>query len=74
MILISGYPEFILNTTKLDNFYSGLEIKSDEYLMNTIRLKKFSFKKQLSTLDRNIDKSKYILKRIRSSTRYVHIV
>lgn len=42
--------------------------------MNTIRLKKFSFKKQLSTLDRNIDKSKYILKRIRSSTRYVHIV
>ena len=52
-----GYPEFILNSAKLDEFYGDIKIKSNEYILNVVRLGKFSFLKQVSKLDEPIDKT-----------------
>ena len=36
-----AYPKELTNNTKLEEYYSSLEMKDDEYLMNALRLNKF---------------------------------
>ena len=36
-----AYPKEILDDKMIDEFYSGLEIKNDSYLLNSLRQKKF---------------------------------
>ena len=37
-----AYPKEILDTGLIDEYYSGLEMKTDSFLLNSLRLKKFS--------------------------------
>jgi endothelin-converting enzyme len=45
-----GFPEFILNTTQLDDRYKDLEVNESEYFNNNIRYIKYSMKRNLEKL------------------------
>lgn len=36
-----GYPNELINATKIDELYKELELASDEYFMNALRLNRF---------------------------------
>ncbi|XP_013379563.1 neprilysin-1 isoform X2 [Lingula anatina] len=36
-----GYPEYILNNTELDNIYTGLDFKKDQYFKNLVKVEEF---------------------------------
>lgn len=45
-----GFPQYILNATRLDEEYSGLEINTSEYFQNNIRNLKFVLQKNMEKL------------------------
>ena len=51
-----AYPKEILDDKMIDEFYSGLEIKNDSYLLNSVRLKKFRKLKIAEEFRKKIDK------------------
>ena len=51
-----AYPKEILDDKMIDEFYSGLEIKNDSYLLNSLRLKKFRKLKIAEEFRKKIDK------------------
>ena len=51
-----AYPKEILNDKMIDEFYTGLEIKNDSYLLNSLRLKKFRKLKIAEEFRKKIDK------------------
>ena len=54
----SGYPDFVRNSTKLDEYYGDLEIDSNSFVVNDVRLQKFVFMKQLQKFGKTADKTK----------------
>lgn len=56
-----GFPEFILNSTQLDNRYKELEIHSDEYFLNNYRALLYTMKRNFDKLRQPPDKSSWIM-------------
>ncbi|XP_055922189.1 neprilysin-3 isoform X2 [Eupeodes corollae] len=52
-----GFPEYILNTTQLDEKYKDLHLNSTEYFNNNLRINQFNLKKNLEKLDTPVNKS-----------------
>ena len=57
LFICLGYPEFILNSTKLDEFYGGLIMEPNTYFKNNLRLRRFLFQKKLLSIGRIFDKN-----------------
>ncbi len=57
-LIISGYPDFILDPEELNKKYVGLEIKDNEYFLNNIRINQFRIKENLLKLDQPVNKSR----------------
>lgn len=55
-----AYPEELTNNTKLEEYYSSLEIKEDEYLMNALRLNKFKSEYALRELYNPVNKNDWL--------------
>ena len=51
-----AYPKEILDDKMINEFYSGLEIKNDSYLLNSLRQKKFRMLKNAEEFRKKIDK------------------
>lgn len=45
-----GYPEWLLNDTKLEAVYNGLEIQPDDYFGNQLRMNQFELKENFENL------------------------
>lgn len=56
-----GYPDFILDPSKLNQQYEGLEIRDDELFLNNIRLSQFRIRKNLELIDQPVNKSNWIM-------------
>lgn len=56
-----GYPKFILDNKKLDDFYLGLELKNDSYFHNQITLSKFHKMTQLRRLRQDVDQNRWYM-------------
>merc|ERR1719419_1379099 len=46
MVDLIGYPDSILNSTVLDQMYSGVTVKKDCYLLNTVAYSQFDRQRQ----------------------------
>lgn len=55
-----GYPDELTNNTKLEEYYSRLEIKSDEYFMNALRLNFFKTNYMYLQLHRPVNKTEWL--------------
>ena len=60
LFMITGYPEFLLNSTKLDDFYRDLNIKSTHYFMNNFQLERHSFRKALIKVGQPLDRTELV--------------
>jgi len=56
-----GFPDFILQPSELDERYRDLTIKQYEYFQNTLRVNKYSFRKNLEKLDQVVNKTIWIM-------------
>ncbi|KYM76847.1 Endothelin-converting enzyme 1 [Atta colombica] len=56
-----GFPDFILQARELDDRYRDLMIKQYEYFQNTLRVNKYSFRKNLEKLDQVVNKTTWIM-------------
>lgn len=56
-----GYPKELTNNTILEEFYSSLEMKDDEYLMNALRLSKFKSEYALRELYEPVNKNSWLV-------------
>lgn len=66
-----GYPEFILDTKKLDEKYDGLEFNASEYFENNVRLAKFDLRKNLERLkERKVDRNRWGMSPIQVNAYY----
>lgn len=45
-----GYPEWLLNDTKLEAVYAGLDLQPDDYFGNQLRMNQFESKQNLENL------------------------
>lgn len=54
-----GYPEFILEKTKLDELYKSLTVKPGQYFENVHRLMKFKASEEVNRLRQEVDKDKW---------------
>ncbi|KAF4525658.1 hypothetical protein B566_EDAN001258 [Ephemera danica] len=52
-----SFPDYILNSEKLDEKYRDLEVRQDQYFMNNIRVNQFNLKKMLEKLDQPVNKT-----------------
>ncbi|KAF5279864.1 hypothetical protein FQA39_LY18209 [Lamprigera yunnana] len=52
-----GYPEFILNPNQLDERYSILDIRQDEYFENNIKINFYALKKNLEKINEPVNKT-----------------
>ncbi|XP_071509255.1 endothelin-converting enzyme homolog [Diadema antillarum] len=59
IIDLIGFPDYILDSEKLDASYAELEINSSEYFMNNIRVLQFLVKKHLQQLRRTVDRGQW---------------
>ncbi|GAB1602198.1 neprilysinneprilysin-1-like [Argonauta hians] len=59
MIGLIGYPEFILERSKLDKFYETLHVNADSYFNNVHQTKKFKAHKQIERLREPPDRTKW---------------
>ena len=57
IFVILGFPEFLLNSTMLDEFHGDLIMESNDYIMNNVRLEEFYFRKKMLKLGQLIDKT-----------------
>ncbi|XP_055296410.1 neprilysin-2-like isoform X2 [Sitodiplosis mosellana] len=55
-----AYPKELTNNTKLEEYYSSLEMKDDEYLMNALRLNKFKAEYALRELYDPVNKNDWL--------------
>lgn len=55
-----AYPEELTNNTKLEEYYSSLEMKEDEYFMNGLRLNKFKSEYALRELYNPVNKNDWL--------------
>ncbi|KOX79211.1 Endothelin-converting enzyme 1 [Melipona quadrifasciata] len=56
-----GFPNFILKPNELDERYSDLIIKKNEYFQNNIRVNKYNLRKNLEKLDQPVNKTTWIM-------------
>lgn len=56
-----GYPDELINTTVLEEYYSNLDMKDDDYFGNAIRLAQFKMDFAFSKLREPIDKNAWYL-------------
>ncbi|KAK1129755.1 hypothetical protein K0M31_019467 [Melipona bicolor] len=56
-----GFPNFILKPNELDERYSDLTIKKNEYFQNNIRVNKYNLRKNLEKLDQPVNKTTWIM-------------
>lgn len=56
-----GFPDFILNQIELNERYSDLIIKPDEYFSNNIRVNKYNLMKNLEKLGQPVNKTTWIM-------------
>lgn len=56
-----GFPDFILQPSELDERYRDLAIKPSEYFQNTLRVNKYNFRKNLDKLDKEVNKTTWIM-------------
>ncbi|KYN10108.1 Endothelin-converting enzyme 1 [Trachymyrmex cornetzi] len=56
-----GFPDFILQARELDDRYRDLTIRQYEYFQNTLRVNKYSFRKNLEKLDQVVNKTTWIM-------------
>ncbi|XP_011875203.1 PREDICTED: endothelin-converting enzyme 1 isoform X1 [Vollenhovia emeryi] len=56
-----GFPDFIQQASELDERYRDLSIKQYEYFQNTLRVNKYSFRKNLEKLDQVVNKTTWIM-------------
>lgn len=54
-----GFPDYILNATRLDERYQSLEFNDKEYFENNLRVNGFNLKENLERLDRPVNKTKW---------------
>lgn len=54
-----GFPDCILNATKLDEKYSELLINPKEYFENNIKVNMYNLKKNLEKLDEPVNKTRW---------------
>uniref|UniRef100_T1KLB5 Uncharacterized protein n=1 Tax=Tetranychus urticae TaxID=32264 RepID=T1KLB5_TETUR len=54
-----GFPDFILNSTKLNEKYEGLTFEENEYFQNNIRVNKFALKKNIEKITRPANKTEW---------------
>jgi len=54
-----GFPQYIMNTTALDQRYEGLAIAPDEYFMNNLRDLKFNVKRNFDKLRKKPEKQSW---------------
>ncbi|KAB0791750.1 hypothetical protein PPYR_03550 [Photinus pyralis] len=52
-----GYPEFILNPNLLDDRYSILDIRNDEYFENNIKVNLYALRKNLEKINEPVNKT-----------------
>lgn len=54
-----GFPDFILDNTKLDKRYEGLEFEENQYFLNNILVNKFALIRNLQKIDKPANKSEW---------------
>lgn len=54
-----GFPDYILNTSQLDERYAALDFNEKEYFENNIRVNMFNLMENLERLDRPVNKTKW---------------
>ncbi|CAD5115613.1 DgyrCDS4570 [Dimorphilus gyrociliatus] len=52
-----GYPEFIQNNTALNNYYKSVTVNESNYFENYLEFLKFTTRRDLSRLDKPVDKT-----------------
>lgn len=55
-----GYPDELVNDTKIEEYYAGLELTPDEYLMNALRLNRFKVDYALRQLRKPNNKTDWV--------------
>lgn len=55
-----AYPKELTNNTKLEEYYSALEMKDDEYFLNALRLNKFKSEYALRELYEPVSKNDWL--------------
>lgn len=55
-----GYPDELVNDTKIEEYYNGLDIRSDEYLMNALRMNRFKVDYALRQLRKPNNKTDWV--------------
>lgn len=54
-----GFPDYIMNSAQLDDYYKRLEFKDNDYFANNIRVNKFSLIQNLERLDQPVNKTRW---------------
>lgn len=55
-----AYPNELINNTKLEKYYSTLDMKDDEYFINALRLNKFKTEYALQELYEPVNKTDWL--------------
>lgn len=55
-----GYPDELVNDTKIAEYYKDLDLRSNEYLMNALRLNKFKVDYALRQLRNSNNKTDWV--------------
>lgn len=56
-----GYPDFIFNSTELDNMYQDFHVAEREYFNNQVEFHEFMLRKNLRLFDTKVDKKSWPL-------------
>ncbi|RZF31949.1 hypothetical protein LSTR_LSTR012419 [Laodelphax striatellus] len=54
-----GFPDFILNNNQLDDEYSDLEVREDEYFTNNLNANLYNMKRNLQKLGQPVNKTRW---------------
>lgn len=55
----SGFPNYILNPTQLDEKYKDLTIQQYEYFENNIRVNQYNLRRNIEKIDQPVNKTRY---------------
>ena len=59
MVDMIGYPEFIVNQSRLDDYYADLEVTNETYFNNVVNASQFQVRKMFQRLRRPVDKKRW---------------
>lgn len=54
-----GFPDYILNSEKLDEEYQPLKLMENTYFQNNIKIRKFTMNKELSRINKPVNKTRW---------------